>query len=269
MLQTYNNFRRPLHERFNRSAIERSTLDVVRKLTPMPPEPNDDDRAIHQERVKQYVRKQDTLLDNNGLLYSLIWGQCSDPLKQKLKALTYMSNIQADSDGIRLLEAIKVTMMNYQHLKNPCHAIDVAVQRFGSFRQSKHMSVEDFYDQFTNIVDVLKLQGGEFGFFPTIYKEYIKENGIEEATMEAPAIAAARAGAIEEFFATAFLRRADPSRYGLMLNEIENGYSRNRDEYPKDLNTAYNYLLSIPIHQLAWSLQRWRCFYYCCQRRRW
>jgi hypothetical protein len=40
-----------------------------------------------------------------------------------------------------------------------------------------------------------------------------------------------------------FLRNADPSRYHSLLTELANSYAAGRDQYPKDLLTAYSLLL--------------------------
>jgi hypothetical protein len=89
-----------------RRGIELGTLNVLRKLQPLPADPTEDDRVMHQERLILYVRRQDTLLYNNGLLYSLIWGQCSNALRQKLNALPNIPLLSDDDDGIGLLKAI-------------------------------------------------------------------------------------------------------------------------------------------------------------------
>ena len=52
------------------------------------------------------------------LLYSLVWGQCTDIMHQKLEAFKDFDDISSAGNGIRLLEAIKI--LTYKQLVTTC-----------------------------------------------------------------------------------------------------------------------------------------------------
>ena len=46
-----------------------------------------------------------------------------------------------------------------------------------------------------------------------------------------------------EYLAVLFLRKSDPKRYGNLVVEVQNAMTRGSDEYPKNIPTAYDYLM--------------------------
>ena len=46
----------------------------------------------------------------------------------------------------------------------------------------------------------------------------------------------------ERFLAAAYIRNADPSRYGTLITSLANQYAMNKDEYPPDIASAKSLL---------------------------
>ena len=61
------------------------------------------------------MKKIGILEENVNTLFSLVWGQCSDIMRQKVKALNDYAAVMADeADFIKLLKAIESLMFNFQ-----------------------------------------------------------------------------------------------------------------------------------------------------------
>jgi hypothetical protein len=62
---------------------------------------------IWEKQVDEFVRRETELRENVKTLYSLVWGQCTDIMKQKLEASDDFEDIALEQNGLELLKAIK------------------------------------------------------------------------------------------------------------------------------------------------------------------
>ena len=85
--------------------------------------------------------------------------------------------------------------------------------------------------------------GAGIGDDDTITKQVLRSQGIniDDAT-EAQEEAAEIQG-IEWYLVLAFLMGSDRSRFGHLLEKLENDFTAGHDNYPKTLTDAYNMLL--------------------------
>jgi hypothetical protein len=72
---------------------------------------------IWEKEVDEHVRKKSYLKENLKTLYSLIWGQCTDVMRARIKALDKHNNMSNTGDPIALLKAIKALVYNFQSQK--------------------------------------------------------------------------------------------------------------------------------------------------------
>ena len=198
--------------------------------------------AIFSEQVKEYVKQTSRLQENIKRLWALVWGQCSDTIRTRLQALDTYEDMRAASDGLRLLVAIKDLMYNVQEQKYVPLSIHLAKRQFFSFSQGRN-TVREYYEQFKNQTDVLDHIGAGIGDDDAITKQVLRTQGIniEEAT-EAQEEAAEIQGT-EWYLALAFLMGSDQSRFGRLLEKLENDFTAGHDNYPKTLTDSYNMLL--------------------------
>ena len=94
-------------------------LETLSKPTlVMPEDPADNvtqmEKKIWDKRVKQYMRREDTLARSLKSAYTLIYGQCSDTLWVKLESRPDYKMIKATADPVGLLENIKAIMFQFQ-----------------------------------------------------------------------------------------------------------------------------------------------------------
>jgi hypothetical protein len=71
------------------------------------------EKRVWENEVDAFVKRKGYLAENNNTLYSVVWGQCSEPLCAKLEALSnYYEAISTEADGIAHMKAIKQLVYN-------------------------------------------------------------------------------------------------------------------------------------------------------------
>ena len=91
---------------------------------------HDIDLSIFLEDVKEYVKRRNVLSENVKKLYSVIWGQCSMPMRAKLGAIPDFDVIEDDKNSADLLREVKGISYEYDGHRNPYLALDDAKTKF-------------------------------------------------------------------------------------------------------------------------------------------
>jgi len=81
------------------------------------------DQAIWNEEIKIYVKNKVALAEGNKKLYATVWSQCTDAMRAKLEGIITHSLIAKSSDGTELIEEIRTTAYQFQHLKKAAVAL--------------------------------------------------------------------------------------------------------------------------------------------------
>jgi hypothetical protein len=131
---------------------------------------------IWEKKIDDYVKKETITKENLKTAYSLIWGQCSDPMRQRLESTDNFQLIASQGDAIELLKMIKNITYNYQSQKYTPQAIHDAKKRFYQCYQPSSMSVQTYYERFMNLVDVIEHIGGGIGCDPKMLDIMSKAN---------------------------------------------------------------------------------------------
>lgn len=216
-------------------------IDAGKIITIEEPEdpPKDTGRTctrVWEKRVDEFVKRINYYEENCKILYSLLWGQCTDVLRAKLEALTSFKEISNEADPIRLLAEIKAIVFNFQGQKYQSLSIHEAKRRFFMYYQERNMTCQQYLERFQNRVDVITHCGGNIGE-DTGVAEVLKVNNAKLIDAEE------KSEARERYLACAFLFGSDRNRYGRLLEDIENDYTQGRDNYPKTVTAAYNLIV--------------------------
>eukprot|EP00978_Attheya_sp_CCMP212_P048898 scaffold592029_cov350-Attheya_sp.AAC.1 len=84
---------------------------------------DDMSKLIAEKMVNEYVRQLTTLHQNIRTLYSLVWGQCTDAMRQRVEALKEYEKVHSELNGLELLKLIKNQAFNFSSQKNRKHAL--------------------------------------------------------------------------------------------------------------------------------------------------
>jgi hypothetical protein len=191
-----------------------------------------------EKKVDEFVKRELQLEENIQTLYSLVWGQCTDIMRQRIEALNTFADMSDTKNGLELLRAIKNISYNVQHQKKLSQALHESKRRYYSLVQTKHETTQMYLEQYRNVTDVLTHSGAIVGFEPGLFQEFAIERNktIEELTEED------KAEIQERYHAMAFLLGADRNRFGKLIEDLENEFLRGHDDFPKTLTSAYHLL---------------------------
>ena len=214
------------------------TKDLKNPIVEEPPDLAEEETsrlkmAIFEKTVAAYVTRCEILKSNLQATYAVIWGQCSEAMKAKLQGLEKYETARNECDCAWLLTQIKAIRHKFASLND-------AYTNFYLHRQQAEESLADYLHQFRENVDVLEHYGGSIGVDKGSQELIVKYLDPDESTSsdEKKRLSRERALAIQ------FLRGAGRKRFGNLMIELENQFSRGTDQYPPDVTAAYGMLVS-------------------------
>jgi hypothetical protein len=198
---------------------------------------------IWKKKVEEYVRRKTYLKETVKSLFSLVWGQCTDIMRQKVKALNAFKELSAKNDGIELLKTIKNTAFSFKMQKNAWQASHEAIRHFYMVLQGKHMSTQDYLKHFQNTVKAIEHTVGVVGKLPGLEDKLLVMKGHTLSQMTvAEKEALAPLESQERYLVMAFMLSADRARYGRLLEEMKNKYLKGTNNWPTTVTGAYHLL---------------------------
>ena len=120
------------------------------------------------------------------------------------------------------------------------HALHESKRRFFIHSQARHTTTPLYLEQFQNIVDVIEHSGGGIGVEPGIEALVAEQKGKTVAELTV----ADKNQAKELYLAVAFLLGSDRSRYGKLIENLENEYLQGMNNYPKTVDAAFSLLIN-------------------------
>ena len=231
-----------------RQAIEEGIKPEFTK--PVKPKPakgttdiDETDEMIWKKEVDYYVKRLTILESNLRKTYSLVWGQCSDVMREKLEALENFDDIKSEFDVLALLVEIKTINFKFEDQKYPFGAVYYANKRFYNYKQGTDETNNEHYEKFNNLVSVVDSYGGLLGHESILISDDEEFSNLSQNDQKQKAnIDAANARNKEKFLSFCLIAKADPVRYGDLKTNLENEYTKGNNQYPTTLTKALQLL---------------------------
>ena len=188
---------------------------------------------LWEQDLGEYSKRKRVLKDNYETVYRVIWGQCSEPLRAKVKSEKGHKVACEVYECGWLLTAIKGAMMGFEVNSRLSVAIHEATISFYTYKQGPNTTDTDYRNKFMTLVDVLEHYGGSFAP-PKALVDAV--DATETDKKKRYTIAR------DEWLASLFLMQADPARYGGLQTDVHNMFKRGTDQYPKDVEEAFSML---------------------------
>ena len=102
------------------------------------------------------VKRAEMYNENKNKLYSVIWGQYSDTIKTKLKALNSYEELSEGSDSLKLLKEIKGMSYHFETRDNSYSSMHEAKVAFYKNKQGKDEMNSDYLSRFKDIYQVVE-----------------------------------------------------------------------------------------------------------------
>lgn len=226
----------------------RLAITDMKDITVVPPNDPDSsaskmDIRVWEKRVDEYVKRTNYYNENKKTLYSLIWGQCTDIMRTKLEALKGFKSMSSAADSLLLLKSVKGIVFNFQEQTYRVHSIHAAKRKFYSMTQERNMSCQDYLEHFQNCVDVIEHCGGTMGEDEGTIVDILAESALTRTSADSAQLLDATIKAKERYLRYVFICAADRSRYGKLMEDLENSYVQGHDKYPKAMTSAFNLLI--------------------------
>ena len=202
------------------------------------------------ERWKLQIRRIDerqALRDEvTGQVFVIVKGQCSPTMVDRIEASHDWSVIHQQHNLIELLTLIRQSLYTGATTLNPVHALRDAYNRYQSFQQGTRMSSSDYLSEFKALITTIQQLGGELGMEASHVREQFNN---AETIMDAnnPTEAEethAQNAASEAFLAVDFLVKSDMKRFGSLLADLENSYTRGVNGYPITLTSSFDMIVN-------------------------
>ena len=87
------------------------------------------DKYIWKKRVDECLKQESYLCQIMKTLYALVWGQCTDVMRQKIEGTDEFEVLSEDRDGLGLLKTIKNLVYNFQSQKYLPQALSESTRR--------------------------------------------------------------------------------------------------------------------------------------------
>lgn len=128
---------------------------------------------LYKKVIAEYYKKTTEMDENIGKLYAIVWGQCSDSLREKVKALTGYNIMMQNGAGVDLLIAIRDIAYKRKQDKDPWVTWHEATFNLYEFKQ-ENLSNDVYFQKFQGLVDVVEHCGGSLGNVRTLQQEMLK-----------------------------------------------------------------------------------------------
>jgi hypothetical protein len=206
------------------------------------------DAEIFKQEVRMYVQMRAAITSAMKSLYDLLWGQCSESLRSRLRSFEDYPTYSQNGDSLTLLKGIRAEMTGFRNKQYLSHSLHKTMRDFYSLAQGKQRNNQEYYDEFNSMVLTAEESGATIGSHPGSINDIILHSAVDPENPTELEHVAATKKATDRYLAVAFLLGADRMRYGTLVEEIENEFLRNKGDasesgtYPTSVAEAYDYL---------------------------
>ena len=209
----------------------------------LPPavDPNAPDRTdlevIRVEVVKS-VAKRRQKLEESG--YATVYDQCSQEVRDKLKATRDWEMVQTDQSLHELIKRIEKICVGFDDHKQSVFNLVQSLKTLFLYSQTEKDTVEEYARNFRSLWDTVEAFGGSPGVHQGLVEAELARNGIRNP--DAMQLKAAEMGSSEQVKAALLISRASRSKYGKLKDELANNYLLGTNQYPDTYEKAQRIL---------------------------
>lgn len=224
-------------------AMEQPTIDVP----PAPanygtPQVNPTEKFLWEQKAKNALSQGEKMDNHIQQLYALVYGQCSEAMLARVEAHPEFGDVSGRRNGIELLQIIRGICFNFQDQKYVPQSIYEGKLRLHNLRQGRNETTASYYERYQNQVNVVIQSGGSIGLEDGLVNMICRERQVIRANVTAQEMEGILAETKERTLAVGFILGADQYRYGSIVTSLENAHTAGRDEWPKSLARAYQYI---------------------------
>jgi hypothetical protein len=198
-----------------------------------------DEKTSHSNVWRSHHESSNSLKKSRGKIYSLLLGQCTQVLVDKMKQDTDWVTISGSFDPISLFKLIKKFVLKQSDNQYKMLVLIAEQLSILSFHQDDQIGNATYYDQFTTRVEV-PCQAGVCYHSPDLLEEKTPELKIAAYDMLSPAKKKTVVDVVEqEYLAYLFINNSNAKMHSQLKKDVANNYSKgNTNAYPKNIHKA-------------------------------
>lgn len=229
-------------------AVAESILGGAPIYPPKPSDPPDGasrtDEEIWKREVARYVNARADIDKGLKQAYTLMWGQCTERLRDKLETGSNYAVVAAAKDVFALDGLVRMQAHETMDTrrKKAWTAIDVKAGVLNFLQEQSSLNDIDFYREFAGRIQGMKTARVSIGRDDCVMDEILRDQGLTEATATQAQKEAAKNRAEEQSTVMLYLRNINQSWHGSMVRYLEDAYATGNDIYPTSLPDAYRFL---------------------------
>ena len=209
------------------------------------------EKKTFDKELTSYINRKENLQRDMEKAFSIIYGQCSLQLQHKLKNSERWETISSTQNVINLLELIKMIVYKYKDEQYTPLSIHCAKSAFYKFSQGD-MSLNEYRVKHDNVVQVAESYENDLWdkvVLDKVVEEEFSDDEFDDLDDENQL--KAKAMARDRTLAISFIMSSDPRRYKQVVRDLENDFLKGKDNYPKDVPTAYKLLNEYRIYGIT------------------
>lgn len=118
------------------------------------------ERMMLQEECKRVIARRNTLKENLHKLWSVIWGQCSPSMQERLIGTPGYDSAKKSDNAPALIQYIKGVSFDFESQQHPIDAIDTAITKFFGAQQGATESLSMFHQRFRTLANIVTQHAG-------------------------------------------------------------------------------------------------------------
>jgi hypothetical protein len=206
-------------------------------------------KRIWERQINELVKRENRLASNCQSDYSLILGQCSEVMVASLQSLKGFKAMNQKFDLLELMKSIKGLIYNFDGQRYHPMSLHLATKCWYSMYQGRDVSNAYYLEKLSTSLAMVEQFGGELGVDSGEVKSELALKGIYLHRATDNEMTVASIAARGKCLAVAFLAGTDKQRYGRLIEELENDYSKGMNNYPVTLTSAYKLILNYRNYQ--------------------
>ena len=227
----------------NNNIVAQLQLEIAESI---PIKLEEEEKVEYDSRVKSHQKKVEDLKINQGKVYMLIMGQCTQRLQDKLKQDVKWATVDATpKDPIELVNLIeKIVLKQSETDQYPwatLHDADMAIKNLRQGNFTDHQWVERMRTRW----EIAKSVGVER--FCTVWADYCSQKKYsDEYKNLTPAQQAIMKDEAEERYIAYLIVLNSGSQHDHLRNSLQEDFAKGIDNYPKTIQEAEKYLDKFP-----------------------
>ena len=166
-------------------------------------------------------------------------------MQAKIKSEKVYDDMQEVDDSLMLFKMIKGIAYKFESQKSSIsRLITRSAPSSYVYKQGPDEMNANYISKFKNTIEVIEHYGGTIREDKALVLEKLKSAGRNNKTVSAEEIETAQDLAKRKMHAIAFLKRADKGRYGQLITDLENQFTRGTDQYPMSVTETFNLLVN-------------------------